>query len=56
MLDTITSTSENISIDQNNNPNSQKILINLDEKIAKHSDKFNNPPSYIIGLGNYTGG
>jgi hypothetical protein len=32
------------------------VTINKNHAAVKHTDKFNNPPSYIIGLGNYTGG
>ena len=34
----------------------QAVTFNKNHAAAKHTDKFNNPPSYIIGLGNYTGG
>ena len=34
----------------------QVVTINKNHAAAKHTDKFNNPPSYIIGLGNFTGG
>ena len=32
------------------------VTINKNHAAAKHVDKNNKPPSYIIGLGNYTGG
>ena len=34
----------------------QAVTVNKNHAAAKHTDKFNNPPSYIIGLGSYTGG
>jgi hypothetical protein len=34
----------------------QALTINKNHAAAKHTDKCNNPPSYIIGLGNFTGG
>ena len=34
----------------------QAVTINKNHAAAEHTDKFNNPPSYTIGLGNFTGG
>ena len=34
----------------------QAVTINKNHAAAEHTDKFNNSPSYIIGLENFTGG
>jgi hypothetical protein len=34
----------------------QAVTFNKNHAAAKHTDNYNSPPSYIIGLGNYKGG
>jgi hypothetical protein len=34
----------------------QAVATNKNHAAAKHTDKLNNPPSYIVGLGTFTGG
>ena len=34
----------------------QAVTLNKNHASARHTDKYNRGPSYIIGLGNYTGG